>query len=163
VDGRKTKPKTRRAKDKTMAYGNWKYSSRPSNNLPLEARRSKRWREMTEAGTYSKSGYELSPTELTKFMELLNLQMWDLKRLAEDFRLTEKAAQEVLKARADFPDSSLADLYSGISMPMNLKKAHENLDLLVLELLGIDPSASESQILGSLFTLYVETQAQVLL
>jgi type I restriction-modification system DNA methylase subunit len=77
--------------------------------------------------------------------------------------LLEKAAQEVLKARADFPDSSLADLYSGISMPINLKKSHENLDALVLELLGIEPSAIESQILGSLFALYVETQAQVLL
>jgi hypothetical protein len=77
--------------------------------------------------------------------------------------LLEKAAQEVLKARADFPDSSLADLYSGISMPINLKKSHENLDALVLELLGIEPSATESQILGSLFALYVETQAQVLL
>ncbi len=40
----------------------------------------------------------------------------------------EKAAQKVLDTRAEFPDSSLADLYDPIAMPPNLVKAHNQLD-----------------------------------
>jgi hypothetical protein len=106
-----------------MAYGDWKFSSRPRSPLPLEARRSKRWREMMELGTYSKSGYDLSPTELTKFMELLNLQMWDLKRLAEDFRLTPEAAEEVV-ALLDKPGRHTWHILLGTKSPtvLNQKK-----------------------------------------
>ncbi len=40
----------------------------------------------------------------------------------------EKAAQKVLDTRAEFPDSSLADLYDPIAMPPSLVKAHNQLD-----------------------------------
>ena len=40
----------------------------------------------------------------------------------------EKAAQEVLDARAKFPNSSLADLYDPLTMPPDLVKAHHKLD-----------------------------------
>ena len=43
----------------------------------------------------------------------------------------ETAAQAVLDARAQFPDSSLADLYDPLSMPPALVKAHQKLDAAV--------------------------------
>ena len=43
----------------------------------------------------------------------------------------ETAAQGVLDARAEFPDSSLADLYDPLSMPPALTKAHQKLDAAV--------------------------------
>ena len=43
----------------------------------------------------------------------------------------ETAAQAVLDARAQFPDSSLADLYDPLSMPPALVKAHQRLDAAV--------------------------------
>jgi len=43
----------------------------------------------------------------------------------------ETAAQSVLNARAEFPDSSLADLYDPLSMPSALTKAHQKLDAAV--------------------------------
>ncbi|MDO8440793.1 MAG: class I SAM-dependent DNA methyltransferase [Polaromonas sp.] len=43
----------------------------------------------------------------------------------------ETAAQTVLDTRAQFPDSSLADLYDPLSMPPALVKAHQKLDAAV--------------------------------
>ncbi|MBS7242728.1 MAG: class I SAM-dependent DNA methyltransferase [Comamonas sp.] len=43
----------------------------------------------------------------------------------------EKAAQAVLDARAQFPTSSLADLYDPLTMPPALLKAHQKLDAAV--------------------------------
>jgi hypothetical protein len=40
----------------------------------------------------------------------------------------EKAAQKVMDARAEFPNSSLADLYDPLTMPPILVKAHNELD-----------------------------------
>jgi hypothetical protein len=40
----------------------------------------------------------------------------------------ESAAQGVLDARAQFPDSTLADLYDPLTMPPALAKAHQALD-----------------------------------
>jgi len=40
----------------------------------------------------------------------------------------EERAQEVLSARKEFPDSSLADLYDPLTMPPKLVKAHAELD-----------------------------------
>ena len=40
----------------------------------------------------------------------------------------EAAAQAVLDARAQFPQSSLADLYDPLTMPPALVKAHQALD-----------------------------------
>jgi len=42
--------------------------------------------------------------------------------------LIEAAAQAVLNARAQFPQSSLADLYDPLTMPPALVKAHQALD-----------------------------------
>ena len=43
----------------------------------------------------------------------------------------ETAAQVVLDTRAEFPDSSLADLYDPLTMPPALVKAHQKLDAVV--------------------------------
>ena len=40
----------------------------------------------------------------------------------------ENAAQKVLDVRAEFPNSSLADLYDPLTMPPALVKAHNELD-----------------------------------
>jgi hypothetical protein len=81
----------------------------------------------------------------------------------EQLSMLEKAATEVLAARENHKESSLADLYSGTSMPKDLRKAHEYLDAMVLQFMGIDSHAGEAQILASLFALYTEMQSQPLL
>ena len=48
----------------------------------------------------------------------------------------EKLAQAVLDARAQFPDSSLADLYDERVMPPALLTAHQVLDRAVMKLYG---------------------------
>ncbi|MDY3668241.1 MAG: DNA methyltransferase [Campylobacter sp.] len=63
-------------------------------------------------------------------------------------------AQGILDARAEFSDSSLADLYNPLTMPANLRKAHEKNDQAVLKIYGIDKTATPSGIVKELFTRY---------
>ena len=67
-----------------------------------------------------------------------------------------KTAQAILDARKLYPDSSLADLYDPLTMPAELRKAHEANDKAVLQAYGLKPSASESEIVQHLFKLYEE-------
>jgi hypothetical protein len=48
----------------------------------------------------------------------------------------EVLAQAILDTRANYPDSSLADLYDPLSMPPDLLKAHRTLDAAVMKLYG---------------------------
>lgn len=48
----------------------------------------------------------------------------------------EKTAQAILDARALYPDSSLADLYDELTMPVELRKAHRANDKAVMEAYG---------------------------
>ncbi|HJJ48232.1 MAG TPA: hypothetical protein O0X39_04465 [Methanocorpusculum sp.] len=48
----------------------------------------------------------------------------------------EREAQSVLDARALYPESSLADLYDPLTMPVELRKAHERLDKAVEKAYG---------------------------
>lgn len=66
----------------------------------------------------------------------------------------EKTAQAILDARANNPDSSLADLYSETFMPKDLRQAHQANDRAVMEAYGFDPKMTESQIVAELFKLY---------
>ena len=70
----------------------------------------------------------------------------------------EKEAQNVLDARAQFPDSSLADLYDPLTMPPALLKAHQRLDAAVdkaYQLAGGPKSyAGDAERVAFLFTLY---------
>ena len=67
------------------------------------------------------------------------------------------AAQKVIDARDQFPSSTLADLYDAISMPPNLRKAHNELDLAVMKAFGMRPSLDEEGILSALFKRYEES------
>lgn len=73
----------------------------------------------------------------------------------------EKAAQKVLDARAEFPTSSLADLYDPLTMPPALVKAHNELDKAVD--LAYRPQAftSEANRMVFLFELYEKYTADL--
>jgi hypothetical protein len=73
----------------------------------------------------------------------------------------EKAAQKVLDARAEFPTSSLADLYDPLTMPPTLVKAHNELDKAVD--LAYRPQAftSEANRMVFLFELYEKYTADL--
>ena len=66
----------------------------------------------------------------------------------------EKAAQKVLDARAEFPNSSLADLYDPLTMPPILVKAHNELDKAVDLAYRPQPFTSDANRMKFLFDLY---------
>ena len=66
----------------------------------------------------------------------------------------EETAQEILDARAKYPNSSLADLYDPLTMPKELVKAHQENDKAVLEAYGLSTKATESEIVAHLFKMY---------
>lgn len=68
----------------------------------------------------------------------------------------EKAAQGVLDARALYPDSSLADLYDPLTMPMELVKAHNNLDRAVVAAYDGKGFKTEAERVADLMMRYVE-------
>ena len=53
---------------------------------------------------------------------------WPKNPTAKQTAEIETKAQAVLDARAQFPDSTLADLYDPLTMPPTLQKAHAALD-----------------------------------
>ena len=68
----------------------------------------------------------------------------------------EQTAQAILDARALYPDSSLADLYDELTMPVELRKAHQDNDRAVMAAYGWKASSqfTESQCVAELFKLY---------
>lgn len=67
----------------------------------------------------------------------------------------EATAQGILGARALYPGSSLADLYDELTMPPELRKAHQNNDKAVMEAYGFDwHKMSESDCVAELMKLY---------
>lgn len=68
----------------------------------------------------------------------------------------EKTAQAILDARNIYPDCSLADLYDVVTMPPELRKAHQENDKAVMEAYGFNPRMSEAEIVAELFKLYQE-------
>jgi hypothetical protein len=74
----------------------------------------------------------------------------------------ETAAQAVLDARAQFPDSSLADLYDPLTMPPVLLKAHRALDKAVDAAYGRRDFKSEAERVAFLFDLYQKYTASLL-
>ena len=69
----------------------------------------------------------------------------------------EQTAQAILDARAKYPDSSLADLYDELTMPVELRKAHQDNDRAVMQAYGFDvKTMTESQCVAELFKLYQE-------
>ena len=69
----------------------------------------------------------------------------------------EQTAQAILDARALYPDSSLADQYDELTMPVELRKAHQDNDRAVMQAYGFDiKTMTESQCVAELFKLYQE-------
>ncbi len=66
----------------------------------------------------------------------------------------ETAAQAVLDARAQFPQSTLADLYDPLTMPPALVKAHQALDRAVDTCYRPQPFISDAKRVEYLFGLY---------
>lgn len=67
----------------------------------------------------------------------------------------EQTAQAILDARALYPDSSLADLYDELTMPKELRKAHQENDKAVMTAYGFDwRTMSESECVAELMRMY---------
>jgi methylase len=74
-----------------------------------------------------------------------------------------KTAQAILDARALYPDSSLADLYDELTMPAELRQAHQANDKAVMEVYGMKKIVdgkktwlTESETVARLFEMYEE-------
>ena len=67
----------------------------------------------------------------------------------------EKTAQAILDARSKYPNSSLADLYDELTMPSDLRKAHQLNDIAVMEAYGFNwRKMTESDCVAELMKLY---------
>ena len=74
----------------------------------------------------------------------------------------EQTAQAILDARALYPDSSLADLYDDLTMPPELRKAHQNNDRAVMQAYGFDvKTTTESACVAELMKLYQQKVAEL--
>jgi len=71
----------------------------------------------------------------------------------EENKLTE-LANNILQARANHPNKSLADLYDPENMPDDLRKAHKENDIYVRSLYGFKPDDTKEHILAGLLTCY---------
>lgn len=70
-------------------------------------------------------------------------------------RKIEETAQRILDARKMYPGNSLADLYDELTMPSELRKAHQDNDRVVMEVYGMDiKKTSESDAVSKLLELY---------
>lgn len=69
----------------------------------------------------------------------------------------ERTAQAILDARALYPDSSLADLYDEVTMPPELRKAHQENDKAVMRAYGFDiKTTTETSCVAELMRRYQE-------
>lgn len=69
----------------------------------------------------------------------------------------EQTAQAILDARALYPDCSLADLYDEVTMPVELRKAHQNNDRAVMQAYGFPiKDFTESDCVAKLLEMYKE-------
>lgn len=67
----------------------------------------------------------------------------------------EQTAQAILDARALYPDCSLADLYDEVTMPPELRKAHQQNDRAVMQAYGFDvKTTTETSCVAQLMKLY---------
>jgi hypothetical protein len=73
----------------------------------------------------------------------------------------ERGAEAVLVARSSFPFNSLADLYGATSMPPALRRAHDKLDAEVLKAFGLKTTATDDEILTTLFERYADAVGEL--
>ena len=72
----------------------------------------------------------------------------------EQRKRIEQTAQAILDARSQNASSTLADLYDEISMPSNLRRAHQENDRAVMAAYSFDIKMSESECVAELFRMY---------
>jgi len=73
----------------------------------------------------------------------------------------EHTAQMILDARAKYPDCSLADLYDELTMPPELRKAHQLNDKAVMAAYGFDyKTMTESECVAELMKMYQKLTAK---
>ena len=68
----------------------------------------------------------------------------------------ETTARAILSARAEYPDSTLAELYNPVLMPKSLRAAHRANDAAVMAAYGFDRNLTEPEILAELIKKYLE-------
>ena len=93
-----------------------------------------------------KSDYRYSPSVYNNFP-------WPTPTESQKAKI-EKTAQAILDARNLYPDCSLADLYDEVTMPVELRRAHQENDKAVMEAYGFSPRLTEPEIVAELFRLY---------
>jgi hypothetical protein len=71
-------------------------------------------------------------------------------------KIVETKAQAILDIRAEFTDSSLADLYDPLAMPPKLKRAHQGLDKAVDKCYTTKAFKNDKERIEFLFELYEE-------
>ena len=75
----------------------------------------------------------------------------------EQKALIEQTAQGILDARALYPDASLADLYDELTMPPELRRAHQQNDRAVMAAYGFPVKGfTESDCVAALMRMYQE-------
>ena len=85
-----------------------------------------------------------------------NTFVWPSPTLEQKEKI-EKTAQGILDARALYPDSSLADLYDPLTMPPELRKAHQLNDKAVMQAYGMPiKDTDEAACVAWLMKLYQE-------
>ena len=86
---------------------------------------------------------------------------WPENPSEKQIKAIETAAQKVLDTRAEFPESSLANLYDPLTMPPALVKAHNELDKAVDLAYRPQPFISEAKRMEFLFELYEKYTADL--
>ena len=95
-----------------------------------------------------KSDYRYSPSVYNNF---------PFPKLTEEqIKKIEITSQSILDARAQYPDSSLADLYDPLIMPIELRKAHQANDRAVIAAYGWDKDITEEEIVTNLMKMYAK-------
>lgn len=96
-----------------------------------------------------KSDYSYSPAVYNNFP-------WPNLTDAQRAKI-EKTAQGILDARALYPNACLADLYDELTMPPELRTAHQRNDRAVMEAYGMSiKDTTESSCVAELMRLYQE-------
>ena len=80
---------------------------------------------------------------------------------SEQKQKIEKTGQAILDARNLYPTSSLADLYDELTMPVELRRAHQENDKAVMEAYGFDwRTMTESECVAELMKMYQDLTNQ---
>ena len=100
-----------------------------------------------------KSDYSYSPAVYNNFP-------WPAPTDVQKAKI-EQTAQAILDARALYPDSSLADLYDELTMPPELRKAHQQNDRAVMQAYGFDvATTTETSCVAELMRMYQKLTEQ---